>query len=106
VFFGSTGSLVVNRPIVGMTAVAGGYYLSGSDGGVFTYPTAAGPPFMGSTGSIHLNAPIVGIAGLAAALDRRCGAVRAAGRSRIGAARRPPGNARHGPGCGLRRSCT
>ena len=38
-FFGSTGSIVLNKPIVGMTAVAGGYYLSGSDGGVFTFPT-------------------------------------------------------------------
>jgi hypothetical protein len=46
-----------------MTAVAGGYYLSGSDGGVFTYPTANGPTFYGSTGSIVLNAPIVGISG-------------------------------------------
>ena len=62
-FLGSTGSLVLNKPIVGMTAVAGGYYLSGSDGGVFAYPTTAGPPFLGSTGSVHLNAPIVGIAG-------------------------------------------
>ena len=46
-----------------MTTVAGGYYLSGSDGGVFTYPTSGGPPFLGSTGSIVLNKPIVGIAG-------------------------------------------
>ncbi len=26
-----------------MTAVSNGYYLSGSDGGVFTYPTTNGP---------------------------------------------------------------
>ena len=46
-----------------MTSVQGGYYLSGSDGGVFTYPTSGGPTFYGSTGSILLNAPIVGISG-------------------------------------------
>ena len=53
----------MNKPIVGMTTTAGGYYLSGSEGGVFTYPTANGPTFYGSTGSIVLNKPIVGIAG-------------------------------------------
>jgi hypothetical protein len=46
-----------------MTAVSNGYYLSASDGGVFTYPTTNGPTFYGSTGSIVLNAPIVGISG-------------------------------------------
>ena len=39
---------------IGSTALAGG---------VFTYPTTGGPPFLGSTGSITLNKPIVGIAG-------------------------------------------
>ncbi len=66
-FEGSAGSLALNKPIVGIEAVGGGYfggyYLSGSDGGVFTYPTTNGPPFLGSTGSIALDAPIVGIAG-------------------------------------------
>ena len=62
-FFGSTGSMTLNKPIVGMAAVSGGYYLSGSDGGVFTYPTTGGPTFYGSTGSIVLNQPIVGISG-------------------------------------------
>ena len=46
-----------------MTTAAGGYYLSGSDGGVFTYPTTGGPTFFGSTGAIKLNTPIVGISG-------------------------------------------
>jgi hypothetical protein len=60
---GSTGGTILNKPIVGMTAVAGGYYLSGSDGGVFSFPGGGVPPFFGSTGSMTLNAPIVGIAG-------------------------------------------
>jgi hypothetical protein len=49
-----------NAPIVGMAADPNGrgYWLVGSDGGVFNY----GPPFYGSTGSLHLNAPIVGMA--------------------------------------------
>ena len=55
--------LGLNKPIVGMTTVQGGYYLSGSDGGVFSFPGTGGvPPFFGSTGSITLNEPIVGIA--------------------------------------------
>ena len=62
-FEGSTGSLVLNKPIVGMTTVSDGYYLAGSDGGVFTFPNSGGPTFYGSTGSNVLNAPIVGIAG-------------------------------------------
>ena len=41
--------------------VSGGYYLVATDGGIFTYPTTAGPPFYGSTGSIKLNKPIVGM---------------------------------------------
>jgi len=46
-----------------MAAVQGGYYLSGSDGGIFAFPTGgSGLPFYGSTGSIALNEPIVGIA--------------------------------------------
>ncbi len=36
-----------------------GYYLVGSDGGIFAF---GGAPFYGSTGSIHLNQPIVGMA--------------------------------------------
>jgi hypothetical protein len=32
-----------------------------SDGGIFSFPTDGGPPFLGSTGSIKLNKPIVGM---------------------------------------------
>jgi hypothetical protein len=58
-FYGSTGSMVLNKPIVGMAAdpATGGYWLVASDGGIFAYNA----PFYGSTGSIHLNKPIVGM---------------------------------------------
>ena len=60
-FFGSAGSLKLNKPIVGMapTADGKGYWLVASDGGVFSYGDAT---FYGSTGSLMLNQPIVGIA--------------------------------------------
>jgi outer membrane protein assembly factor BamB len=60
-FFGSTGALHLNRPIVGMAATPdhGGYWLVASDGGVFSFGDAR---FHGSTGGIHLNQPIVGMA--------------------------------------------
>jgi len=60
-FYGSTGNLVLNRPIVGMAATPDrrGYWLVASDGGVFAYGDAG---FYGSTGAIHLNQPVVGIA--------------------------------------------
>jgi hypothetical protein len=60
-FFGSTGSLKLNSPIVGMaTMPAGdGYYLVAADGGVFNYGSAQ---FYGSMGGKPLNKPIVGIA--------------------------------------------
>jgi hypothetical protein len=60
-FFGSTGSLPLNRPIVGIAAMpdGSGYWLVGSDGGVFAFGNA---PFFGSTGSLVLNRPIVGMA--------------------------------------------
>ncbi len=50
-----------NAPIVGMAATpdGGGYWLVGSDGGIFSYGDAG---FFGSAGSLHLNAPIVGMA--------------------------------------------
>ena len=60
-FCGSTGSLTLNKPVVGMAAVPGqgGYWLVASDGGVFAYGQAG---FYGSTGSLRLNAPVVGMA--------------------------------------------
>ena len=60
-FYGSTGSLALNRPIVGMAATpdGAGYWLVASDGGIFAFGDAA---FDGSTGSLALNRPIVGMA--------------------------------------------
>ena len=60
-FCGSTGSIALNKPVVGMAAVPGqgGYWLVASDGGVFSYGDAG---FYGSTGSLTLNAPVVGMA--------------------------------------------
>ena len=59
-FYGSTGSLHLNQPIVGMAAdpATGGYWLVAADGGIFAFNA----PFYGSTGSLHLNQPIVGMA--------------------------------------------
>ena len=60
-FYGSTGGVHLNQPIVGMAATKSGrgYWLVASDGGIFAYGDA---PFYGSTGSMHLNKPIVGMA--------------------------------------------
>jgi hypothetical protein len=60
-FCGSTGSIVLNRPVVGMadTADGGGYWTVASDGGIFSFGDAQ---FHGSTGAMHLNQPIVGMA--------------------------------------------
>ena len=59
-FYGSTGGIALNQPIVGMAATPDGkgYWLVASDGGIFAFGDAA---FYGSTGGIHLNKPIVGI---------------------------------------------
>ena len=61
-FKGSTGSLTLNKPVIGMTATpdGGGYWLVASDGGVFNYGDAS---FMGSLGSVKLVAPIVATTG-------------------------------------------
>jgi hypothetical protein len=71
-FYGSTGSLTLQRPVVGMTLTSDrrGYWLVASDGGVFTFGDAgffgsipgmgfspAGTPGAGK----KLNAPIVGM---------------------------------------------
>jgi len=60
-FYGSTGGMHLNAPVVGMASTpdGAGYWLVASDGGVFAYGDAT---FYGSTGGMHLNAPVVGIA--------------------------------------------
>jgi hypothetical protein len=60
-FYGSTGAIKLNQPIVGMasTPTGNGHWLVASDGGIFAYGDAQ---FFGSTGSIKLNKPIVGMA--------------------------------------------
>jgi hypothetical protein len=60
-FYGSTGAIQLNQPIVGMAMTADhqGYYLVATDGGVFTYGDAQ---FRGSMGGQRLNQPIVGMA--------------------------------------------
>ena len=60
-FYGSTGSIHLNQPIVGMASTPDGkgYWLVASDGGIFSYGDAK---FFGSTGGTRLNAPIVGMA--------------------------------------------
>jgi len=60
-FFGSTGAMTLNSPIVGMasTSDSAGYWLAAADGGVFSFGDA---PFVGS-GAGAGNPPTVGIAG-------------------------------------------
>jgi hypothetical protein len=58
-FYGSTGDIRLNAPIIGMASdpATGGYWLVASDGGVFSFHA----PFFGSTGGIRLNQPVVGM---------------------------------------------
>jgi hypothetical protein len=60
-FYGSTGALTLNRPVVGMAATPDGrgYWLVASDGGIFAYGDAG---FYGSAGGTPLDRPIVGMA--------------------------------------------
>jgi hypothetical protein len=60
-FYGSTGGMRLNQPVVGMavTPTGRGYWLVASDGGIFAYGDAG---FFGSTGGTRLNRPIVGMA--------------------------------------------
>ncbi len=60
-FFGSTGAIRLNQPIVGIAATptGNGYWMVATDGGIFAFGDAK---FFGSTGAIKLNRPIVGMA--------------------------------------------
>ncbi len=59
-FFGSTGAVRLNQPVVGMAADprTGGYWLVAADGGVFAFNA----PFLGSLGAITLRRPVVAMA--------------------------------------------
>jgi len=61
-FFGSTGSLNLNKPVVAFGAVSdgSGYYLAATDGGVFSFPATAGN--FGSAAGAPLNKPVVAVA--------------------------------------------
>jgi hypothetical protein len=61
IFYGSTGAIPLNKPVVGMASTRDGqgYWLVASDGGVFTFGDAK---FYGSTGAIALTKPVVGMA--------------------------------------------
>src|SRR2546421_2342849 len=60
-FFGSTGGVTLNKPIVAVAATptGRGYWLVASDGGGFSFGDAG---FFGSTGGVTLNKPIVAAA--------------------------------------------
>ena len=60
-YYGSTGNIVLNKPIVGIAAShdGAGYWMVASDGGIFSFGDAQ---FQGSTGNITLNKPVVGMA--------------------------------------------
>ena len=70
-FYGSTGSLKLQRPVTGITPTPdhGGYWLVASDGGIFTFGDAGfsgsipglGLAPAGSSNPKRLNAPIVGM---------------------------------------------
>jgi cell wall-associated NlpC family hydrolase len=60
-FYGSTGAMRLNKPVVGMapTRDGKGYWLVASDGGIFSFGNAK---FHGSTGAMKLNRPVIGMA--------------------------------------------
>ena len=70
-FYGSTGTLTLQRPVVGITPTSndGGYWLVGADGGIFSFGNAGfygsipglGIAPAGSSSPKRLNAPIVGM---------------------------------------------
>jgi len=57
-FHGSTGSIHLVSPIVGMAGQGAGYRFVGGDGGVFAF----GLPFTGSAAGLTTGAPAVAIA--------------------------------------------
>jgi peptidoglycan/xylan/chitin deacetylase (PgdA/CDA1 family) len=59
--YGGVGGQTLAAPVVGMAATpsGNGYWLVGSDGGIFAYGDAQ---FYGSTGGTALNKPVVGMA--------------------------------------------
>src|SRR5205823_936735 len=61
-FFGSTGNITLNKPIVGMasTPPGFGYWLGAPDGGILVFGDVL---VFGSIGTINLTNPIVGIDG-------------------------------------------
>jgi hypothetical protein len=60
-FFGSTGAIRLNQPVVGMAATptGQGYWLAAADGGIFSFGDAA---FEGSAGGLPLRRPVLGMA--------------------------------------------
>ena len=60
-FFGSTGDIALNQPVVGIAATptGRGYWMAATDGGVFAFGDAR---FHGSLGGVPLRKPIVAIA--------------------------------------------
>jgi hypothetical protein len=63
-FFGSTGSLKLNKPISGIVAspTGGGYLMVAQDGGIFSFGDV---PFYGSLGSNPPAAPVVSVSAFA-----------------------------------------
>jgi hypothetical protein len=57
--YGSSAASPVIQTVTVAPAAGNGYWLAGSDGGVFGY----GAPFFGSAGATRLNQPIVGVTG-------------------------------------------
>ncbi|EQD33457.1 hypothetical protein B1A_19028, partial [mine drainage metagenome] len=60
-YYGSTGAMTLNKPIVGMASTPDGkgYWLVASDGGIFSFGDAT---YFGSAAGTPVSAPVVGIA--------------------------------------------